>query len=133
MSRLLALHLYEYLTDFQKITGKYFRNQLKTIPFPEDILKQFDEMKGIYRFIQEKYLRDLADIRHNVIGHKTKDVKALINSIKTFDNLFIQEIGVSGLMLYALYLQFYNKVNTHLTKYPQEIARMPYLSDEDFQ
>ncbi|MDB5118355.1 MAG: hypothetical protein JWQ79_3847 [Mucilaginibacter sp.] len=130
LARSLALHLHEYLNDFQKLTGKSFRQELLTIPYPEQILKEFDSIKLGYKTISDRYIKTLADVRHNSIGHKTKDAKILIDNIKQIDALLIREIETISLLLYALYDKFHNSIFLHIMKYPNEIAKMPYLNKD---
>jgi hypothetical protein len=132
LSRFLALHLHEFIQDFQKLTGKTFRQQLQTIPYPEDILKRFDEIKGTYRLLTNKYTDLLAEIRHTAIAHKTKDVHVLVNNIKALDELQMREIATMCLLVHGLYDQFNTDVYHHLVKYPKEIAQIPYLLEENF-
>jgi hypothetical protein len=133
LSRSLALHLYEFIQDFQKLTGKSFRQQLQTIPFPEDVLEQFDSLKLGYRNISARYVQFLAEVRHTAIAHKTKEVKTLVDNIQNLDQLQVREIATMSLLLYGLYDQFHNDIFVHLMKYHKEVAQIPYLPTESFE
>ncbi len=128
LARTLALHLHEFSKDFQELNGKLFRRELETMPYPTDLLKKFDDLKNGYKNIAPSYNTLLANIRHNAIGHKTKDAKILVNTIKDVDKLQIIEIETLAFLLFALYDKFQKDVVLHLSKHHTEIAKMPYLT-----
>ena len=126
LARTLALHLYEFIQDFQKLNGKDFRGELATIPHPENILKQFDQIKQYFHKIKPDYESLLKDIRHHTIAHKDKDALKLQQKISDVDQLKIIEAETLAFLLFSIYDKFLQDTGEHFVKFPKEIASLPY-------
>ena len=128
-ARTLALHLYEFAQDFQKLNGKDFRRELATIPQSDEILRKFDLLKHHFHTIKPHYEQLLKDIRHHTIAHKDNDALLLNSKINNIDHLKIVEIETAAFLLFALYDKFLKDAGGNFVKYQAEIIKMPYLND----
>jgi hypothetical protein len=126
-ARTLALLLYEFLEDFQKLNNKAFRIDLLTSPNPELIIKAYDELKNVYKVIKNEFWQKLGDIRHQTIAHKNKkDVRLLFDSIEKIDVLDIKGAFTFIHILYASYEVFRIQFTKHIEFHKDEIAKIPY-------
>lgn len=125
-TRTLALHLYEFAQDFQKLNGKDFRHELATIPDSKEILKRFDNLKRYFHQFRPDYEVMLKDIRHHTIAHKDNDALLLHNKLSGIDHLKIIEIETAAFLLFALYDKFQKDTAAHFAAHQPEIAAMPY-------
>jgi len=87
IARNLCLLIYEFLDDGNYYLGKSFTNQIKQLPNSLNILSELSETKKIINEIQKTHKTQLAEIRHNSIGHKDKDAKKLLSVIESAENL----------------------------------------------
>ncbi len=127
LNRTLALFLYEFLEDFQKLLNKKYRRELETVPNNDSILNKFDELKRTYKVTNENYKNNIQDIRHQTIAHKQKESsKDLLNSINHLDELDIKTAYCFIGIMYGCYEQFRINLLNHIIKNKDEIATIPY-------
>jgi hypothetical protein len=122
-SRVLALHLYEFLEDINEMFGHKLRKNLQLLPDSDFLINELNRLKTYQKSINTILLNKLKPIRHNTIGHKHKDaivLNQILQKVKSND------IEAYSFLVWIFSLQiacFQNNV-LHMLKVTSENKRL---------
>ena len=101
-SRSLALHLYEFLDDTQDFFGPKMKESIESIGFSDKdfLIKEMYRLKEYYKATKNAVFKNLAEVRHNTVAHKTQN-SVLLN--KMINDLSSNDIETSCLLIWILF------------------------------
>lgn len=113
--RSLCLHLYEFLDKAKAFLGNSFRRELRMYPNCESLCSDLDFTKKWYKALKNIVFNELAEIRHNAIGHKSENSLKLQKLQTDLDYKKIDTMMILIYVFFAIVLRFDDNIISSLT------------------
>lgn len=111
LCRTLSLNLYEFIDDTKDFLGPKMKEGLSGLPNESYLISELYKLKKYYWDIRKNNLfNDLAEVRHNTVGHKDMNSIRVSRMIKNISSVNIAAICFVVFMLFSLIINFQHNI-----------------------